>query len=72
MEGSKILLAGGEGEIVEKKSRFIATIRPIACEEEAAAFLAEIRKRTDDSPVIPEEEIRRVVDAAHRTMKGQS
>ncbi len=49
MEGSKILLAGGEGEIVEKKSRFIATIRPIACEEEAAAFLAEIRKKYWDA-----------------------
>ena len=45
---------------------------PITGPEGNIEFLAEIRKRTDDSPVIPEEEIRRVVDAAHRTMKGQS
>ena len=45
MDGRKILYKGGEGEIVEKKSRFIATLRPIASEEEAAQFLAEIRKK---------------------------
>lgn len=30
----KILYRGGEGEIVEKKSRFIATTRPVKSEEE--------------------------------------
>ena len=35
----KILLKGGEGEIVEKKSRFIATLFPVHSEEEAAAFI---------------------------------
>ena len=33
----RVLLSGGEGEIVEKKSRFIATIRKCETEEEAAA-----------------------------------
>ena len=35
----KTVYSGGEGEIVEKKSRFIATVRPIQSEEEAVAFI---------------------------------
>ena len=30
-DGILIALEGGEGEIVEKKSRFIATVRPVEC-----------------------------------------
>ena len=41
----KIVYEGGIGEIEEKKSRFIATVRPVHSEEEAAAFLEEIRKK---------------------------
>ena len=33
---------GGQGEIVEKKSRFIATVRPVSNEEEAVAFIGEM------------------------------
>ena len=36
----KTVYIGGEGEIVEKKSRLIATVRPVASEEEAVAFIA--------------------------------
>ena len=39
MEQYKTVLEGGTGEIVEKKSRFIATVRPVKNEEEALAFL---------------------------------
>lgn len=35
----------GEGELVEKKSRFIATVRPVKTEAEAAAFIEEMRKK---------------------------
>ena len=35
----RVLLSGGEGEIVEKKSRFISTIRKCETEEEAVAFI---------------------------------
>lgn len=49
MEPYKILYQGGEGEIVEKKSRFIATTRPVKSEEEAAAFVEEIRKKYWDA-----------------------
>ena len=35
MERYKILFDGGEGELTEKKSRFIATTRPVESEEEA-------------------------------------
>lgn len=34
----KIVYEGGEGEIVEKKSRFIATVKPVDTEEEARVF----------------------------------
>ena len=40
----KTVYAGGEGEIVEKKSRFIATVRPVSSEEEAVAFINEMKK----------------------------
>ena len=35
MDSYKAVYQGGEGEIVEKKSRFIATVHPIESEEEA-------------------------------------
>ena len=41
----RVLLSGGEGEIVEKKSRFIATIRKCESEEEAVAFIEESSAR---------------------------
>lgn len=43
-ESYKILYQGGTGEVIEKKSRFIATIRPVKSEEEAASFIAEMKK----------------------------
>ena len=49
MEACKILYLGGEGEIVEKKSRFIATTRPVKSEEEAVAFVEEIKKKYWDA-----------------------
>ncbi len=36
---------GGQDEIVEKKSRFIATVRPVSTEEEAIAFIDEMKKK---------------------------
>ncbi len=43
------LYEGGQGELVEKKSRFIATLRPVKTEEEAAAFIEEVRKKYWDA-----------------------
>lgn len=40
----KIAYQGGIGEIVEKKSRFIANVFPVKKEEEALEFLEKIRK----------------------------
>ena len=37
------------GEITEKKSRFIATLRPVSTEEEALAFIAEMKKKYWDA-----------------------
>lgn len=48
-ESLKILYEGGEGEIVEKKSRFIATTRPVESEEEAIAFVEEMKKKYWDA-----------------------
>lgn len=45
----KIVYQGGEGEITEKKSRFIATVRPVETEEQAAAFIAEMKKKYWDA-----------------------
>lgn len=45
----KTVYIGGEGEIVEKKSRFIATVRPVASEEEAVAFINEMKKKYWDA-----------------------
>lgn len=45
----KIVYEGGEGEIVEKKSRFIATVRPVDTEEEAIAFIAAMKKQYWDA-----------------------
>lgn len=45
----KILYEGGEAEIEVKKSRFIATTRPVKTEEEAVAFIAEMKKKYWDS-----------------------
>lgn len=41
----KIVYKGGEGEIVEKKSRFIATVIPVESEEEALEFIAAMKKK---------------------------
>ena len=41
----RILHEGGEGEIVEKKSRFITTTMPVASEEEAIAFIEKMKKK---------------------------
>lgn len=40
---------GGEGEIVEKKSRFIATVAPVESEEEALQFIEAMRKKYWDA-----------------------
>lgn len=41
----RVLLTEGEDEIVEKKSRFIATVRKAESEEEAVAFIDEMKKK---------------------------
>lgn len=45
----RVLLEGGEGEIIEKKSRFIATVRRVEKEEEAIAFIEEMKKKYWDA-----------------------
>ena len=45
----RCVLEGGCGEIVEKKSRFIATVRPVKTEEEASAFIEEMKKKYWDA-----------------------
>ena len=49
LETYKTVLEGGTGEITEKKSRFIATVRPVKTEEEAFAFLEEMKKKYWDA-----------------------
>ncbi len=49
VERYRVLREGGQGELVEKKSRFIATTKPVETEEEAIAFIESIRKRYWDA-----------------------
>ncbi len=45
----RVLYEGAVGEITEKKSRFIATFRPVKSEVEAMAFIDELRKKYWDA-----------------------
>lgn len=45
MKSYKTIYEGGEGEIVEKKSRFIATVAPVTSEEEALEFISGTKKK---------------------------
>ena len=48
-EQYRMLSKGAQAELVEKKSRFIATIRPVSSEEEAVAFINEMKKKYWDA-----------------------
>lgn len=48
-EQFKMVYKGGSGEIVEKKSRFIATVMPVKNEEEALEFIEAMRKKYWDA-----------------------
>lgn len=45
----KIVYQQGQGEVVEKKSRFIANIFPVHSEKEALSYIEEIRKKHYDA-----------------------
>lgn len=45
----KVVYTGGEGEFVEKKSRFIATVCPVESEQEAVSFIGEMKKKYWDA-----------------------
>ena len=49
VESYHIITEEGYGEIVEKKSRFIATLAPVSTEEEALAFIETVRKKYYDA-----------------------
>ena len=48
-EEIKVLLEGASGEYEEKKSRFIATLKAVSSEEEAAEFIASVKKKYWDA-----------------------
>nr|WP_308656800.1 YigZ family protein [uncultured Agathobacter sp.] len=48
-DGHLYVYKGGQGEIIEKKSRFIATVKPVKSEEEAVSFINEIKKKYWDA-----------------------
>lgn len=49
IETYKAVYAGKQGEISEKKSRFICTVRAVNSEEEAVAFIEEMKKKYYDA-----------------------
>ena len=48
-EPYRMVLEGGQAELVEKKSRFIANVRPVESEAEAVAFIDEMKKKYWDA-----------------------
>ena len=48
-EQVNIVYRGGQGEIVEKKSRFICTVLPVNTEDEAIEFIEKMRKQYWDA-----------------------
>ncbi len=48
-EKYKVIYQGGEGEIIEKKSRFIATTCPVETEEDALRFIESMKKKYWDA-----------------------
>lgn len=51
-EPYRMVLEGGQAELVEKKSRFIANVRPVESEAEAVAFIDEMKKNTGTPGII--------------------
>lgn len=49
MSGFRVPSGPGEAELTEKRSRFLGHLHPIQSEEEARAFLQEIRKQHHDA-----------------------
>ncbi len=49
LEQYKTVIKQGQAEIVEKKSRFIATIRPVKTEQQAREFIEEMKKKYWDA-----------------------
>lgn len=49
IENYKCVYCGGQGEVVEKKSRFIATVEAVESEEEAIAFIERTKKKYWDA-----------------------
>ena len=49
LEKYRTVYTGNEAEIIEKKSRFIATVCPVKSEEEAIAFIESMRKKYWDA-----------------------
>ena len=48
-EAYRFAYEGGVGELVEKKSRFIATVTPVTSEEEALRFIEQTKKKYWDA-----------------------
>lgn len=48
-ESLRVAYEGGTGEIIEKKSKFIATVLPVDTEEEALAFIEKMKKKYWDA-----------------------
>ena len=49
MSGYLVPGGPGESELTEKRSRFLGHVRPVDSEEEARAFIAEMRKKHYDA-----------------------
>lgn len=48
-ESLRVVYEGGTGEVIEKKSKFIASVRPVDTEEEALEFIERLKKKYWDA-----------------------
>ena len=48
-EPYRVVVEDGQGEFVEKKSRFIAAVKRVESEEEAAGFIEAVKKKHWDA-----------------------
>lgn len=48
-ESYQTIYMGGHGEIIEKKSRFLATLVPVKTEDDALAFIEQVKKKYWDA-----------------------
>ena len=71
----RTIYQGGEDEIVEKKSRFIATVIPVENEEEALEFIEKTKKKLqelkNEDLEIKQEKMKQTIDYFNQIIEAE-